>query len=114
MNPEDRIRMLMEENAMLRARLGEAKPCKSARPSPRTPPSDAASRMLRFRLGTPLLDDADPEAMERDYQRRMSGGPPEASIQEMPYREGHDPGPYMKKMPHKGSGSGSSKYIRKL
>lgn len=98
MNPEDRIRMLMEENAMLRARLGESNPYADARPLP--PP--------------PMLDDADLDSMEAEYNRRMSGVGPSQYIQKMPYKQGQDPGPYMKKMPQKGAGGNSSKYFRKM
>lgn len=99
MNPEDRIRMLMEENAMLRAQLGRGNPYAEAAPSPRAP----------------LLDGFELEDMEAELDRRLSGEQPERAVQQMPYKGGQGEGPYIKKMPYKrGSGGNSSQYIRKL
>ena len=90
MNPEDRIRMLMEENARLRAQLAQGSPY----------------------AGEPLLDDAQLAGMEEEYNRRVEG--PSPYMQTMPFKGEAGGKPYFKKMPKKGPSGNSSQYIRKL
>ena len=99
MNPEDRIRQLMEENAMLRSQLGKGNPYAEVPPSQRPP----------------LLDDFELADIDAELDRRLSGERPKRAIQQMPHKAGQSEGPYIKKMPYKrGSGGDSSQYIRKL
>lgn len=109
MNPEDRIRMLMEENAMLRAKLGsvQAEDQQFIDPAPHR---ERQRKYGYFRQETEQerLDKEAGDLMPPEYYDTYK--PP----QTMEYRNGMYPeGPLLKKMPKK-SGEGGGPLIRKL
>jgi hypothetical protein len=97
MNPEDRIRQLMEENAMLRAQLEQANPYAAA---------DAAP------LSRPPQGMYEEEDLLAEYERSLQ--PPTPYMQKMPHKAGKGSGPYLKKMPHKEKSGSNTPYLRKM
>lgn len=102
MESEDRIRALMEENAMLRRRLAGG----SSYDAP------------ALRAPSPFLDEFEQEEMEAQLRAQLDGTKPQRpAFQNMPYKGGmYGPGPYMKKMPQRPQAPGTppSRYLKKL
>ena len=119
MTPEERIRMLMEENAQLRAQLNEGR---GYGPGPESDPRGYAAMLEAarrdqeqngyLRKGTPeeLAGHAAGMVPPEFYDTYKA---PYQYIQEMPNRPIRDGGPYLKEMPNKYK-PGNSPYLRKL